>query len=251
MEYIISVKRRKRDEKNDYYQDFLYIADSENDTVATALTNLNLQEPLMDINGLPTTMIEWECSCLQKKCGACAMVINGRPGLACAAKLKDYKKKKISLEPLRKFPVIADLMVDRSILYENLKTLTLWLRKDIDGKKDDPEFGTMLCEKDSNLAYTASECIQCGCCLEVCPNFYPGGSFFGMSTVPVTTRLLTEMSSADIKKIAKGYMEYVYEGCGKSLACMDICPRKIPTDKLMVNSNALIFWKRRKKDVRK
>ena len=163
------------------------------------------------------------------------MVINGRPQLACAARLIDCKRQEIMIEPLRKFPVVCDLVVDRSILFENLKTLRLWLNKEAE-----------LPDRYRELAYEASECIQCGCCLEVCPNFCMDGKFFGMSSVPVTTRLLTEMPVNDAKEIAKLYARHTFAGCGKSLACKDICPKGIDTEKLLVNANAMAAWKRRK-----
>ena len=163
------------------------------------------------------------------------MVINGRPQLACTARLIDCKHQEIMIEPLRKFPVVCDLVVDRSILFENLKTLRLWLNKEAE-----------LTDRYRELAYEASECIQCGCCLEVCPNFCMDGKFFGMSSVPVTTRLLTEMPVNDAKEIAKLYARHTFAGCGKSLACKDICPKGIDTEKLLVNANAMAVWKRRK-----
>lgn len=61
-------------------------------------------------------------------CGACAMVINGRPLLACDSKLNEVADKdgSIRVEPLRKFPVVRDLICDRTILWENLKAIKAW-----------------------------------------------------------------------------------------------------------------------------
>ncbi len=233
--YIIRILRRKRGGKP-YWQDFGYVPASAGDTVASALRNINSREDLKDVSGNKAEPVVWESSCMQQKCGACAMVINGRPGLACKAKLAAYKSDVIKVEPLRKFPVICDLMTDRSILFENLKTLRIWLEDDAD-----------LSDKDIDRAFESSECIQCGCCLEVCPNFYCGGTFFGMNAVPLTNRLLTESDRSGYEKAAEQYKKHVFNGCGKSLACRDICPRGIDTEKLMVNANALAVWKRRKR----
>ena len=165
------------------------------------------------------------------------MVINGRPMLACDAVLGRYRKKKaLRIEPLRKFPVVADLVVDRGVMFENLNTLRLWLEADarMDGAA-------------AELGYEASRCLQCGCCLEVCPNFYAGGCFCGMSTVPITTRLLTETEPKDRKELARLYEKHTFAGCGKSLACRDVCPRGIDTERLLVNANALAVWKRKRR----
>lgn len=237
MKYRISIERRERGSAGSYTQDFEYEAKTGADTIASVLSELNTREHLTDIHGEPARKIEWESSCLQKKCGACAMVIGGRPRLACDARLSECAADgTVTVGPLRKFPVLCDLMVDRSILFENLKTLRLWLRNDAG-----------LSDRYRDLAYDASECLQCGCCLEICPNFYAGGTFFGMATVPVTTRLLTEMSPSEYREIAGLYSRHTFEGCGKSLACRDVCPKKIDTEHLLVNANALAIWKRKRK----
>ena len=57
---------------------------------------------------------------MQAVCGGCAMVINGVPALACATFADEVSVDTLRLEPLSKFPVIADLIVDRSVIYEIL-----------------------------------------------------------------------------------------------------------------------------------
>ena len=205
MKVRLSVLRKKRGSAESYTQDFIYDAHSDNETVASALLSLNDREVLLDAEGNVAEKIEWECSCLQKKCGACAMVICGRPRLACDAGLSEFAGRVITLSPLKKFPVVCDLVVDRSILFENLKTLKLWLSGD-----------AALGDKCLELAHEASGCIQCGCCLEICPNFYVGGTFCGMAAVPVATRLLSEMPDKEAKEIAKLYEKHVFEVNGEN-----------------------------------
>ena len=236
MIYTLRISRRKLGEAESYWQSFSYETEKKEDTVASALTRLNEEEDLRDTEGKPARRITWKRSCLQKKCGACAMVINGRPGLACDARLAELGGSTIQLEPLRKFPVVEDLRVDRSILMRNLAEMRLWLTKNAE-----------LHDEDQELAYMASECIQCGCCLEICPNFYAGGRFFGMAVVPVTTRLLTELPKESYRAITEEYARHSFAGCGKSLACRDICPRGIDTEELLVNANAMAVWKRKRK----
>ena len=218
----MDILRRESAEAEPYWRSFSYEPQDANETVATALTRLNetLEQP-----------IRWECSCLQKKCGACAMVINGVPTLACDAFLRDYQK--IRLEPLKKFPVVADLVVDRSAMRESLKTLRLWL-----------EGEARVSEKVNDIAYEASRCLQCGCCLEVCPNFMTDGTFAGMAGGAPMARLLTELPESQKQEASRLYREHVFEGCGKSLACRNVCPAGLDVDALLVNSNAAAVWKR-------
>ena len=170
MNVKLQILRRESPEAKPHWETFDYQTEDENANVATALTDLNqhLENP-----------VRWEYSCLQKKCGACAMVINNRPRLACDTPLKECKSE-MKIEPLRKFPVIADLIVDRSILFENLKTMQIWFAEEAK-------------TNGSEIAYEASRCLQCGCCLEICPNFCTGGEFFGMAVMTLTSRLLTAL----------------------------------------------------------
>ena len=232
MKYTIEILRQKSPADEPYRQTFVIETELKNATVATALSMLNMQDPMLDIEGKESDRIVWECSCLQKKCGACAMVINGRPQLACDARLSEQKGDKIVVEPLKKFPVVADLTVDRSILFENLKTISAWLVS-----------GTRASESKNDILYQSSLCLQCGCCLEVCPNFSSGGEFFGMASMIPVARLLEEMPDEEKKKLRKQYSKHIFSGCGKSLSCRNICPAKINIEELMVNSNAVSLWK--------
>lgn len=226
----IEIRRCAQIDARPYIQTFLYEPESPADTVATALTRLNAREKLEDETGAPAEPIRWECSCLQKKCGACAMVINGIPALACDAPLRNYKGK-LRLEPLRKFPVIADLIVDRSAMMQNLADMRVWLQEK-----------ARLNEKAVDAGYEGSRCLQCGLCLEVCPNFDPEGRFAGMAAAIPLSRLLAEMAPAERKSAARTYRDRVFEGCGKSLACRDVCPAGIEIDELLARSNAAAVW---------
>ena len=253
----IEILRRAPGETESYLQTFDYEPENSAETVATALTRLNARPELKDIHGQPARPVRWECSCLQKKCGACAMVIDGIPALACSTRLmpepagtlltslvrrRAPEKTKIRLEPLRKFPVIEDLAVDRSVLFENLRELRVWLEKAPELQETGTGKQRERREAAAETAYEASRCLQCGCCLEVCPNFMPGGTFAGMAAAVPMTRLFAEAGASG--KAAELYRKRIYEGCGKSLACRNICPAGIDIDRMLVNSNAIAVWKR-------
>lgn len=221
------MKKRFLISRSDGPMAVMYETEDSAETVANALARIN--ERLEAAGEKP---VRWEHSCLQKKCGACAMVIDGRPGLACDARLGDYGET-IRLEPLKKFPVVEDLLADRSALFESLRALRVWLEEAAEPSASATE-----------LAYEASRCLQCGCCLEVCPNFAPGGRFAGMAAAVPLTRLLAETDGAERRALSALYRKGVFAGCGKSLACRNICPAGIDIDRMLVNSNAVAVWKR-------
>ena len=233
MEVIIEIKRQEDVKSSAYFQSIRLTPKKENLTVASLLREINANPDIRDIEGEPVPYISWECSCLQKKCGACAILVNGRPRLACDTFIRDYMKKdRLTLAPLSKFPIIKDLIVDRSILYNNLRDIKNYLEEEV-----------RLTDKNTDTAYEASRCLMCGCCLEVCPNFYVGGDFYGAASFVPATRLITGSEKGEAKELKKEYNEHIYKGCGKSLACKDICPAGIDMDKLLSKSNAAAVWK--------
>lgn len=233
MNYSIEILRQAHADALPYRQTIRYAVEDKEMSVATLLKTLNADPALTDTQSKPVGKIEWECSCLQKKCGACAMRINGRPRLACDTKLGEFKDGRISLEPLRKFPVVADLIVDRSVMLNNLKEIGLWIGQDA---RHTP--------KGEELAYESSRCLQCGCCLEVCPNFIPGDDFYSAASFVPAARVLAELPKKEKAAIIDRYVDKIYKGCGKSLSCRDICPAGIDIERLLVNNNAVAVWKR-------
>ena len=220
MEILIEIKRQKGPSDPSYYQTIQYEAESVEESIATVLRRMNAMPDLKDTEGNEVGEIHWQCSCLQKKCGACAMLINGLPRLACDTRLKDFKENLLlRLEPLKKFPVVRDLVVDRSIMMKNLRRYR-------------------------RRRYDASRCLQCGCCLEVCPNFEAGGKFYGAAAFVPVSRVLSELPKARKYRLVKKYRKRVFSGCGKSLACHNICPVGIDVESKLVNSNAVAVWRR-------
>ena len=229
----IDVCRRRAGETTSYHEVFVFETDDDQSTVASALRAINGQDTILTEEGKETTPIQWELSCLQKKCGACAMVISGTPRLACTTKLADLADDPITLEPLHTFACVADLIVDRQTMFDNLSAATTWLEGEAD-----------LADKRWPVAMEASRCLQCGICLEVCPNFSCENAFSGMAQMVPLARLLAETPKDERKRLARSWKDHVYGGCGKSLACRDVCPAKIDIGRLMARSNAAVLWHR-------
>lgn len=217
-----------------YLQTFSYETEDEGATVATVLRELNEREPLVDTQGAHADPIRWECSCLQRKCGACAMVVNGVPRAACDVRLAVLRGKRVTLAPLHKFPLVADLVVDRQAVFGRLRQTEVWLQQEVE----------LPTGRRGSTAYEASRCLQCGCCLEVCPNFSTQGTFGGMATMVPFARLLAEADVDERRRLATRYRETVFAGCGKSLACRKVCPAGIDIAHLMSRSNAAAVWHR-------
>ena len=213
---IVKIKRQSALDTPAYWQSFAYTGPT-HVTVSAILDALNYTDDLFDTEGKPATRIRWECSCMQAVCGGCAMVINGVPALACATYADAVKGKDLILEPLSKFPVIADLIVDRSVIYESLTKVGAYL-----------ESAAMHDVRQHAHRYSVAKCLKCGLCLEVCPNYHPGGTFHG-AILANESYLITSQSADQSATLLQAYKNHFGAGCSKALSCQTVCPAGIET----------------------
>jgi len=177
-------------------------------------------------DGRETTPITYDSNCLEEICGSCAMRINGRARMACSA-LVDNLDQPIKIEPLSKFPLIRDLQVDRSVLFENLKNVKAWVP--VDGTYDLGS-GPRMFPQEQEVRYPLSNCISCCCCMEVCPQFNESTNFVGAATI-AQVKLFNSHPSGQVLKEERlralagdgGVQE-----CGYAQNCVEICPKGIP-----------------------
>jgi succinate dehydrogenase / fumarate reductase iron-sulfur subunit len=195
--------------------------------------NLNVIALLQDMqlnpvtaDGKATTPPAWEAACLEEVCGTCSMLINGRPRQACTA-LVDKLEEPIRLEPFSKFPVVRDLITDRSRMFDHLKHVKAWV--DIDGTYElgpGPRYSQDL----ALSRYKMSECMTCGCCLEACPQYGPHSKFIGPQAIN-QVRLFNSHPTGEMAAGAR--LESMMgpggiQDCGDAQNCVKVCPKAIP-----------------------
>jgi succinate dehydrogenase / fumarate reductase iron-sulfur subunit len=194
---------------------------------------MNVISAMMEIAGNPvtadghsTTPITYDSNCLEEICGSCAMRINGNARMACSA-LIDNLEQPIRVEPLSKFPLVRDLQVDRSVLFENLKAVKAWIP--IDGTYD-LGAGPRVLPQEQEASYPLSNCISCTCCMEVCPQFNEDTNFVGAATI-AQVKLFNNHPTGKVLKEERlralagdgGIQE-----CGFAQNCVEVCPKSIP-----------------------
>jgi succinate dehydrogenase / fumarate reductase, iron-sulfur subunit len=177
-------------------------------------------------DGKQTTPITYDANCLEEICGSCAMLINGKARMACSA-LVDKLEQPIKLEPFSKFPVVRDLAVDRSVLFENLKAVKAWVP--IDGTYD-LGAGPRISPSEQEVAYPLSNCISCCCCMEACPQFNDSTGFVGAATISQVRLFNTHPTGSSLKRerLAALMGDGGIQECGYAQNCVEICPKEIP-----------------------
>jgi succinate dehydrogenase / fumarate reductase iron-sulfur subunit len=195
--------------------------------------NANVISVLMQIQrdprtaeGRKTTPPAWDAACLEEVCGSCTMNINGQVRQACSA-LIDQLEQPIKLSPMKKFPLVRDLSVDRQRMFEALKRVKAWIP--IDGTYD-LGAGPRVASEQQDINYTLSTCMTCGCCLEVCPQVGPATAFIGAAAIS-QARLFNGHPTGAMNKDER-LRALMGEGgvadCGKAGNCVQACPKHIP-----------------------
>jgi succinate dehydrogenase / fumarate reductase, iron-sulfur subunit len=205
--------------------------------------NMNVISALMEVqrnpvnaSGKSTTPVCWESNCLEEVCGACSMVINGKPRQACSA-LVDQLEQPIRIAPMSTFPVIRDLVINRQRMFDSLKRVKAWIP--IDGTYDLGP-GPRMAESKRQWAYELSKCMTCGVCLEACPNVNERSDFIGPAPIS-QVRLFNAHPTGEMNKEERleALMESGgIEGCGNSQNCVRSCPKGIPLTTSIAAINA-------------
>lgn len=195
--------------------------------------NMNVISALMEIQRNPvnaggkhTAPVCWESNCLEEVCGACSMIINGKPRQACSA-LIDKLEQPVRLEPMKTFPVVRDLVINRQRMFDSLKRVKAWIP--IDGTYDLGP-GPRMAETKRQWAYELSKCMTCGVCLEACPNVNDKTSFIGPAPIS-QVRLFNSHPTGEMnqdERLEALLDDGGIEGCGNSQNCVRACPKGIP-----------------------
>jgi succinate dehydrogenase / fumarate reductase iron-sulfur subunit len=202
---------------------------------------MELRKNPVTTDGRTTTPPAWEAACLEEVCGSCTMNINGMIRQACTALIESVGELKgdtyeVVLEPMKKFPVIRDLIVDRSKMFENLKKVKAWVP--IDGSYD---LGMGAAQDDHvrHLRYALSRCMSCGCCLEACPQVNERSSFVGPAAL--AQALLFNLQPVG-KTLEADRLEFLTSeegitGCGNAQNCVKVCPKGVPLTRAIAQLN--------------
>ncbi|MBD1372900.1 succinate dehydrogenase iron-sulfur subunit [Hazenella sp. IB182357] len=204
--------------------------------------NMNIISAFMEIqrnpvnsNGDKVAPIQWESNCLEEVCGACSMVINGKPRQACTA-LIDKLTQPIRVEPMQTFPVMRDLVIDRGRMFDALKRVKAWIP--IDGSYDLGP-APRQAEIDRQWRYELSKCMTCGVCLQACPNVNSDSNFIGPFAVG-QVQLFNSHPTGKMNKDER--MDALLDDgglqeCGNSQNCVQACPKGIPLTTAIAATN--------------
>src|SRR5262252_3076447 len=180
--------------------------------------------------------LRWNCKA--GKCGSCSMEINGKPRLSCMTRMNVFgADETITVQPLKTFPVIKDLVTDVSWNYEQNKRIAKFKPrpKEADGTH-------RMYQEDIDRVQEFRKCIECYLCQDVCHvlrDHHMHDKFIGPRFLVYAAALeMNPLDSADRISDLRNSCGIGY--CNITKCCTKVCPEAIK-----ITDNAIIPLKER------
>ena len=172
--------------------------------------------------------LQFDFVCRAGICGSCAMLINGRPGLACRTLTRDLPQR-LRLAPLPGFELIGDLSVNTGKWMRGMsERLETWVHSE--SPVDAALMEAPMEPEQAEAIYELERCIECGCCIAACGTAQMREDFVGAVGLNKLARFRLdprdERSDADFYELV-GDDDGVF-GCMSLLGCDDVCPKNLP-----------------------
>jgi succinate dehydrogenase / fumarate reductase, iron-sulfur subunit len=167
--------------------------------------------------------IRWNCKA--GKCGSCSMEINGKPRLACMTRMNVFEPDEtVSVQPVKTFPVIKDLVTDVAWNYRQNKRIA-----PLKPRPRDADGNYRMYQQDVDRVQEYRKCIECFLCQDVChvlrdregQEKFVGPRFM----IRLASLEMHPLDTADrIPEIRK---EYGAGMCNITRCCTEVCPEHI------------------------
>jgi fumarate reductase iron-sulfur subunit len=184
---------------------------------------------LSEIRERQDPSLQFDFVCRAGICGSCAMVINGRPGLACRTLTKALGPE-IALAPLPVFELIGDLSVNTGkwmrAMSERLEAWVHMNESAVDLSRVEAPMDPALAEE----IYELDRCIECGCCVGACGTLRMRPDFVGAVGLNKIARFRLDPRDG---RTDDDFYELVGDddgvfGCMSLVGCQDVCPKSLP-----------------------
>ena len=184
--------------------------------------------------------VRWNCKA--GKCGSCSAEVNGMPRLMCMTRMDQVPlDKPVTIEPMKAFPLIRDLVTDVSWNFEVKKRIQKFTPR----PPDAPDGTWRMDQADVDRVMEFRKCIECFLCQDVCHvlrDHHKHGEFIGPRFLVHAAALeMHPLDTADRTTALR--KEHGIGYCNITKCCTKVCPENIT-----ITDNAIIPLKERVAD---
>lgn len=167
--------------------------------------------------------LSYRHACHHSTCGACGMRVNGVEKLTCITSIRSvtHDNGTIKVEPLRNFPLVADLVVDVAPFFHNLEAMRV---------------PAVVTNRQGNLDYEKApsgtenlerlaDCIECGLCVSACPVASTDVDYAGPASLAGLQQSLAASINGADSSLAD-HQEGVWR-CHSAYECTAVCPSHV------------------------
>lgn len=172
-------------------------------------------------------------SCAHGICGSDSMMINGHNQLACKLTMQEAQKQAgaknaLTVEPLRGFPIVKDLVVDMEGFFEKYRAVKPFLIND----EPPPERERLQTIEQREKFDDTTKCILCAACTTSCPTFWADRQYIGPAAIVQAHRFIFDSrdQGTDERLNILGESGGVFD-CRSIYNCVEACPRGIDITK--------------------
>jgi succinate dehydrogenase / fumarate reductase iron-sulfur subunit len=189
---------------------------------------MTILDGLHQIKETQDSSLAWRFSCRMGVCGSCAMLINGKPTLACNTQILEVSDQIITLAPLPNFAIIKDLVPDLTSLFDKHAHIQPYIRRNDLEEMSEPtgEYFQTPQELEKYLQFTY--CIKCGCCMAACPTRATDPEYLGPVSLTQAYRYCKDSRDDGFKarknKVAVSHGVF---NCHYAGECSRVCPKGV------------------------
>lgn len=185
-------------------------------------------------------------ACHHASCGSCGLRVNDVEKLPCVTPVSDYGDgATLKIDPMRNFPVITDLAVDATPIYQRMQLIGMPIIRQAETIRSD---GQMILPDGIERFGRFENCLECGLCLSACPVMTTDPHFLGPMTLAAAERLLQEPRGADTERIYQLIDdEHGLWRCHSSFECTEACPYEVDPGAAIMRLKRKVFVHKVKK----
>ncbi|MDW8045530.1 MAG: succinate dehydrogenase iron-sulfur subunit [Nitrososphaerota archaeon] len=206
------------------------------------LNRMSILDILFLIQREKDPTLTFRYACRAGMCGSCAVVINGKEGLACKTKLFTIKSDKITITSLRNLPLIKDLAVDFTPFFDKLRMVEAYflpLDRRLEHRILPPT------EKRRRQILEGLDCISCAACYSACTMLSWDKNYLGPAALNRVFCLAADERDANLyKRLSLVDNEHGCWACHQLFDCTVVCPKGISPTLSIQRLKALVLTHR-------